>query len=222
MRKTITEYEAELTKLESDIRATAHMVTTDGDLTPEGQKRRHQAWARERRWNEQFDQIADGLTKALEGAQAKAAQARAAMTTMPDGDAAYAQELRLNRRRKRIDAALNAGGTGPLMALIADADDAELPFVLEYIADHHESQGGDSARAGAQIVETALRGRSPEYAAAAQTAGAAGNALSIARAKLEHMSQLLDDPATPPPGEWSHAAMSITNVVPAVADLTAD
>ena len=221
MRKTITAYEAELTRLESDIRATATMTVADPDLTPEGKQRRHQNWGRERRWTEQFDQIADGLTKALEGAQAKADAARATMTTLPAGDAALAQELRMNRRMKRIEAALNAGGTGPLMALIASADDAELPFLLEHINDHHESVGGDQGNAGAQIVEQALRDRSPDYAAAAQTAGAAGNALSIARAKLDYMRGLLDDPATPPPGEWSHAAMSITGVVPEVANLAA-
>lgn len=222
MRKTITEYEADLAKLEADVRSTARMVTTDGDLTDEGKKRRHQAWARERRWNERFDTIAAGLTTALESAQERASRARAAMTTMPDGDAAYAQEMRLNRRRKRIDAALNAGGTGPLLDLIATADDAELPFLLEYIADHHESQGGDSARAGAQIVETALQARDADYAAAAQTAGAAGNAQAIARARLDYMRSLLDDPATPAPGEYDYSGMSITGVVPAVADLTAD
>lgn len=220
-KMTVTDYEAELTRLEADIRATAHMVTTDGDLTPEGRVNRHRNWGRERRWTEQFDQIADGLTKALEGAQARADEARATMTTLPTGDAALAQELRMNRRMKRIEAALNAGGTGPLLDLIASADDAELPFVLEHINDHHESVGGDQGKAGAQIVETALQARDPGYAAAARVAGAAGNAQAIARARLDYMERLLDDPATPPPGEFDYAAMSITGVVPAVADLAA-
>lgn len=220
-RKTVTDFEADLTQLEAAIRQTAMMVTGDPDLTAEGRKRRHKNWGRERRWNEQFDQLATGLTTALEGAQVKAAQARATMTTLPTGDAALAQELRMGRRMKRIEAALNAGGTGPLMALIASADDAELPFLLEHINDHHESVGGDQGRAGAQIVEQALMDRSPEYAAAAQTAGAAGNAQAIARARLDYMGRLLDDPATPAPGEYDYSGMSITGVVPAVADLTA-
>ncbi|MCD2262446.1 hypothetical protein K3888_06990 [Dietzia aurantiaca] len=220
-KKTITTLEADMTRLEADIRATAHMVTTDGDLTPEGRVNRHRNWGKDRKWNEQFDQIATGITSALEGAQAKADAARATMTTLPTGDAALAQEMRMNRRMKRIEAALNAGGTGPLLDLIATADDAELPFLLEHINDHHEAIGGDRANAGAQIVETALRDRNPDYAAAAKTAGAAGAALSIAREKLSYMRGLLDDPHTPPPGEWSHAAMSITGVVPAVADLAA-
>lgn len=220
-KKTITTLEADMTKLEADIRATAHMVTIDGDLTPEGRVNRHRNWGRERRWNEQFDQIATGITSALEGAQAKANKARATMTTLPTGDAALAQELRMGRRMKRIEAALNAGGTGQLMALIASADDAELPFLLEHINDHHESVGGDQGKAGAQIVEQSLMDRSPDYAAAAQIAGAAGNALSIARAKLDYMRGLLDDPATPPPGEWDYSGMSITGVVPEVGELTA-
>lgn len=220
-KKNITAYEAELTKLEANIRATATMTVADPDLTPEGKKRRHQGWAKERKWGEQFDQLATGLTTALESAQERASKARAAMTTMPDGDAALAQELRMNRRVKRIEAALNAGGTGPLMALIASADDAELPFLLEHINDHHESVGGDQGKAGAQIVEQALMDRSPEYAAAAKTAGAAGNAQAIARARLDYMRSLLDDPATPPPGEWDYSGMSITGVVPEVSDLTA-
>ena len=221
MRKTITTYEAELTRLESDIRATATMTVADPDLTQEGQKRRHQNWGKERRWTEQFDTIATGITSALEGAQDKADAARATMTTLPTGDAALAQELRMNRRMKRIEAALNAGGTGPLLDLIASADDAELPFVLEHINDHHESVGGDQGKAGAQIVEQALMDRSPEYAAAAKTAGAAGNAQAIARARLDYMRALLDDPATPPPGEFDYSGMSITGVVPEVGDLTA-
>lgn len=220
-KKTITTYEAELTRLEADIRATATMTVADPDLTDEGKKRRHHAWSKERRWAEQFDQLATGLTTALESAQEKANKARAAMTTMPTGDAALAQELRMGRRIKRIEAAVNAGGTGLLLSLIASADDAELPFLLEHINDHYESVGGDQGRAGAQIVEQALRQRSPEYAAAAQTAGAAGNAQAIARARLDYMRSLLDDPATPPPGEFDYSAMSITGVVPEVGDLTA-
>lgn len=220
-KKTITAYEAELTQLEAAIRQTATMVTGDPDLTAEGKKRRHAGWGKERKWGEQFDQIATGITSALEGAQAKANKARATMTTLPTGDAALAQEMRMNRRMKRVEAALNAGGTGPLMALIASADDAELPFLLEHINDHHESVGGDQGKAGAQIVETSLQTRNPSYAEAAKTAGAAGNALTIARAKIDYMRGLLDDPATPAPGEWSHAAMSITGVVPEVSDLTA-
>ena len=129
-RKTVAQHEADLAKLEATIRQTARMVTTDGDLTDEGKKRRHAGWAKERRWHEQFDTIAAGLTSALEGAQARADAARATMTTLPTGDAALAQEMRMNRRMKRIETALNAGGTGPLLDLIASADDAELPFLL--------------------------------------------------------------------------------------------
>ncbi|GLB63808.1 hypothetical protein NCCP2495_16870 [Dietzia sp. NCCP-2495] len=220
-KKTVTDYEADMTRLEADIRATAHMVTGDPDLTDEGKKRRHRAWSNERRWAEQFDATATGLTTALESAQAKAAAARATMTTMPDGDAALAQEMRMNRRMKRIEAVLNAGGTGPLLDLIATADDAELPFLLEHINDHHESVGGDIGSAGAQIVEQALRDRSPEYAQAAHVAGAANNALTIAREKINYLRALIEDPATPPPGEYALAGMSVTGVVPDVAGLTA-
>ena len=222
-RKTITHLEAELTQLEAAIRQTANMTVADPDLTDDGKKRRHAAWAKERRWAEQFDATANGLLDALNSAQDKADQARATMTTLPTGPDAHAQEQRLNRRRKRIDAALDvsAGGTGKLVDLIASADDAELPFVLEYIADHHEAQGGDAGKAGAQIVEEALRQRSPEYAQAAKVAGAAGNALTITREKLDYLGRLLDDPATPAPQEWDVAGMSITGVVPDVADLAA-
>lgn len=222
MRKTITEYEAELTKLESDIRATAHMVTGDPDLTDEGKKRRHAGWAKERQWHERFDQLATGLIGALEGAQTTAEQARAAMTTMPTADGALqAVESRFSRRRARVDAALASGGTGAVTQLILDADDSELPVLVEYLSDEYALKGGDLGKAGAEIIDQALMDRSSDYAAAAKTAGAAGAALSIAREKLDYVRGLLDDPATPAPGEWSHAAMSITGVVPAVADLAA-
>lgn len=223
MRKTVSEYEAELTRLEADIRATATMVTGDPDLTDAGQKRRHAGWAKERRWHARFDQLAAGLTSALEGAQTRAGQARAAMTTLPTGDAdAHAIEARFNRRKPRVDAALTSNaGTGQLVDLIVSADDTEVGIICEYVADHLALVGGDQAKAGAQIVEQALRQRSPEYAEAARVAGAAGNALMIAREKVEYMRGLLDDPATPPPGEFDYAAMSITGVIPDVGDLAA-
>ena len=105
--------------------------------------------------------------------------------------------------------------------MILDADDSELPILVEYLTDEYALKGGDMAKAGPQIIDEALRQRSDEYAEAARVAGAAGNAQAIAREKIEYMSKLIEDPATPPPGEWSHAAMSITGVVPAVADLAA-
>lgn len=220
--KTITDYEADMTRLEADIRATATMTVADPDLTPEGKKRRHQGWAKERRWNEKFDTIATGLTSALEGAQAKADQARAAMTAVPTGADANAIEARFNRRKARVDAALTSNaGTGPLIDLIVSADATEVGVICEYVADHLALVGGSQAKAGAQIVEQALRQRSPEYDQAARVAGAAGNALAIARAKLDYMRGLLDDPSTPAPGEYDYSGMSITGVVPAVADLAA-
>lgn len=221
-KMTVTDYEAELTRLEADIRATAHMVTTDGDLTDEGKKRRHQAWARERRWHDQFDTIAGGLTSALESAQSRADQARAAMTTLPTGDAAaQAVEARFQRRQKRVDAAIASGGMGAVTQLILDADDSELPVLVEYLTDEYALKGGDLGRAGAEIVEQSLRQRSDEYAQAAHVAGAAGNALTIAREKIEYMSKLIEDPATPAPQEWDVAGMSITGVIPDVGDLAA-
>ena len=192
------------------------------DLTPEGQKRRHQNWAKERRWNERYAELATGLTSALEGAQAKADKARAAMTAVPTGADAHAIESRFQRRQKRVDAALTSNaGTGQLVDLIVNADDTEVGIICEYVADHLALVGGDQAKAGAQIVEQALQARDPGYAEAARVAGAAGNALAIAREKLDYMRGLLDDPATPAPGEWDYAGMQITDVVPAVADLTA-
>lgn len=221
-KRTITTLEADMTRLEADIRATAHMVTIDGDLTPEGRVNRHRAWGKDRRWGEQFDQIATGLTSALEGAQAKADAARATMTTLPTGDAALAAEMRFQRRRARVDAALNAGGTGPLLDLIATADDAELPVLLEYASDHHAAQGGDAGKAGAEIVDQALRQRSPEYDQAVKVAGQAANAATVARERLEYVAKLLADPATPVPGEHSLAAMSVSGIGgPEVANLAA-
>lgn len=220
-RKTVRDYETALAQLEADIRATANRVSIDGDLTPEGKRHRHQKWAQQYGWADQLDATANGLLDTLNAAHDKAAQARAAMTTLPTGEAALAQEMRMNRRMKRIEAALNAGGTGPLLDLIATADDAELPFLLEHINDHHEAIGGDQGNAGAQIVEQALRDRNPDYDAAARVAGQAANALTVAREKVEYVSKLLDDPATPPPGEYSLAAMSVDVAGPDVGDLAA-
>ena len=105
--------------------------------------------------------------------------------------------------------------------MILDADDSELPVLVEYLSDEYALKGGDLGKAGAQIIDEALRQRSDEYAQAAQTAGAAGNALTIARAKLDYMRGLLDDPSTQPPKEYDLAGMSLTGVVPEVSDLAA-
>lgn len=222
MRKTITHLEAELTQLEAAIRASARDTMNDPDLSPEGRTNRHAAWAKERRWHDTYNATAEGMLDALNAAQAKADKARATMTTLPSGDAALAAEMRFQRRRSRVDAALNAGGTGPLLDLIATADDAELPVMLEYVSDHHAAQGGDAGKAGAEIVEQSLRQRSDEYAQAVKVAGQAANAATVARERIEYVGRLLADPATPPPGEHSLAAMSVSGIGgPEVAALAA-
>lgn len=221
-KNTITTLEAELSKLEAAIRASARDTMNDPDLSPEGRTNRHAAWAKERRWQDTFDATANGMLDALNAAQAKADKARATMTTLPAGDAALAAEMRFQRRRARVDAALNAGGTGPLLDLIATADDAELPVLLEYASDHHAAQGGDAGKAGAEIVDQALRQRSPEYDQAVKVAGQAANAATVARERIEYVGRLLTDPATPVPGEHSLAAMSVSGIGgPEVAALAA-
>ena len=221
-KRTITHLEAELTKLEAAIRASARDTMNDPDLTAEGRAKRHQAWGRERRWAETFDATAESLLDALNSAQDRAAQARAALTTLPTGDAALAAELRFQRRRARVDAALASGGTGALVDLLATVDDSELPLLVEYATDHYATTGGDAGRAGAEIIEQSLRQRSDEYDQAAKVAGAAANAATVARERIEYVGRLLADPATPVPGEYSLAAMSVSGIGgPAVADLAA-
>lgn len=222
-KRTVTHLEAELTKLEAAIRASARDTMNDPDLSPEGRTNRHQAWAKERGWHDTYDATADGMLDALTAAQDKANKARATMTTLPDGDAALAAEMRFQRRRARVDAALTSNaGTGPLIDLIVNADDTELPVILEYVADHHAAQGGDAGKAGAEIVDQALRQRSDEYDQAVQVAGQAANAATVARERLEYVAKLLADPATPPPGEYSLAGMSVSGIGgPEVAALAA-
>lgn len=222
MTRTIAHYEAELTKLEAAIRASARDTMNDPDLSPAGRVNRHQAWGRERRWQDTFDATANGLLDALNSAQDRADQARATMTTLPSGDAALAAEMRFQRRRARVDAALASGGTGAVTQLILDADDSELPVLLEYLSDEYSLKGGDLGKAGAEIVDEALRQRSDEYAEAVKVAGQAGNAATVARERIEYVGRLLADPATPPPGEHSLAAMSVSGIGgPEVAALAA-
>ena len=220
-RKTITHLEAELTKLEAAIRASARDTMSDPDLSPEGRTNRHAAWAKERRWHDTYSATAEGMLDALNTAQDKANKAREKMTTLPAGDAALAAEMRFQRRRARVDAALASGGTGPLLDLIATADDTELPVMLEYVSDHYAAQG-DAGKAGAEIVDQALRQRSDEYDQAVRVAGQAANAATVARERIEYVGRLLTDPATPSPGEYELAGMSVTGIGgDAVADLTA-
>ena len=220
-RKTITHLEAELTKLEAAIRASARDTMSDPDLSPEGRTNRHAAWAKERGWQDTYNATAEGMLDALNAAQDKADKARATMTTLPAGDAALAAEMRFQRRRARVDAALASGGTGPLLDLIATADDTELPVMLEYVSDHYAAQG-DAGKAGAEIVDQALRQRSDEYDQAVRVAGQAANAATVARERIEYVGRLLADPATPVPGEYSLAAMSVSGIGgPEVAALAA-
>ena len=221
-RKTITHLEAELTQLEAAIRASARDTMNDPDLSPEGRTNRHAAWGRERKWADQFDATANGMLDALNAAQDKADKARATMTTLPAGDAALAAEMRFQRRRARVDAALASGGTGPLLDLIATADDTELPVMLEYVSDHYAATGGDAGKAGAEIVDQALRQRSDEYDRAVKVAGQAANAATVARERIEYVGRLLADPATPVPGEYALAGMSVSGIGgPEVAALAA-
>lgn len=220
-RKTALDYQTALLKLEADVRASARDTVADPDLTPEGRVKRHQNWVKERRWADAYQEAATGLMRALEGAQAKAAQERAKMTALPSGDAAIAAEMRLARRMKRINAALESGGTAALSKLVSEADDTELPVIVEYLADHHQSIGGVLGKAGAQIVEQALRERNPDYDAAARMAGQAGNALAVAREKVKYVSRLIEDPHTRPPGEYELANMSITVAGDEVGNLEA-
>lgn len=221
-RKTITHLEAELTKLEAAIRASARDTMNDPDLSPEGRTNRHAAWAKERGWNDTYNATAEGMLDALNAAQDKADKARATMTTLPAGDAALAAEMRFQRRRARVDAALASGGTGPLLDLIATADDTELPVMIEYVSDHYAATGGDAGKAGAEIVDQALRQRSPEYDQAVKVAGQAANAATVARERIEYVGRLLADPATPVPGEYALAGMSVSGIGgPEVAALAA-
>ena len=220
-KKTVTHLEAELTKLEAAIRASARDTMNDPDLSPEGRTNRHAAWAKERRWHDTYSATAEGMLDALNTAQDKANKAREKMTTLPAGDAALAAEMRFQRRRARVDAALASGGTGPLLDLIATADDTELPVMLEYVSDHYAAQG-DAGKAGAEIVDQALRQRSDEYDQAVRVAGQAANAATVARERIEYVGRLLADPATPVPGEYSLAAMSVSGIGgPEVAALAA-
>lgn len=222
MTRTIAHYEAELTKLEAAIRASARDTMNDPDLTAEGRTNRHAAWARERGWQDTYNATAEALLDALNSAQDRAAQARAALTTLPAGDAALAAELRFQRRRARVDAALASGGTGALVDLLATVDDTELPLLIEYVSDHYATTGGDIGKAGVEIVEQSLRQRSDEYDQAVKVAGQAANAATVARERIEYVGRLLTDPATPSPGEYELAGMSVTGIGgDAVADLTA-
>ena len=163
MTRTIAHYEAELTQLEAAVRASARDTMNDPDLSAEGRVNRHRAWGRERRWQDTFDAASNGMLDALNSAQDRATKARAAMTTLPSGDAALAAEMRFQRRRARVDAALASGGTGALVDLLATVDDSELPLLVEYATDHYATTGGDAGRAGAEIIEQSLRQRSDEY-----------------------------------------------------------
>lgn len=218
-RKTALDYENDLIELEARIRKSADQTMASPDLTPEGKASHHAGWVKERQWREQYAEAASGLLRALESAGARATEARQKLTAMPTGEAALAAEMRHARRAKRVEAALASGGTGPLSQLIAEADDSELAVLLEHASDHFEAAGGQTAKAGAEMIEDALRDKFPEYGMAAKVAGASGAAASIARQRIAHVEALLDDPSTREPSRHDQSRMSITVAGDEVGDL---
>ena len=222
MTKKISDHEYDLDDSIAAIRSMASVVSTDGNLTDSGKAEAFSARVRLDGARERGTAAADAMRAAFRATKETAAAHRAKMTTQPaDVNVAMLAALNFNRRQKMIDATLADGGMGGVQALIEQATDADLPVLVEYIGDHYRMRGGDTAKAGEQIVEQSLRARSPEYSAAAQLATQAATAEQVIDQKVQHLQQLAEDHTTPMPSEHSLATKSVNIVSDALGDLDA-
>jgi hypothetical protein len=202
-RKTIAQHEAELAELEAAIRFRIHEAKADDTLTEKGVVERVRNWGIQEKWAERLAEHSTAILGALDATKATAANERAKLATLPEGDAALAAELRFMRRRGRIDAAIESGGAGAVQRLLSEAEPQDLPVLAEHIVDGYEAKGGNTAGAGAQLVENELRARSPEYDRASTVAARAANGATFARARLDYLQRLAGDPNTPVPADWA-------------------
>lgn len=177
----ITDAAAELDRITAEARAVASAYRQSRDLTPQGRANAFTQDHRRARWAEELTECATRMAGALDKVGNRATSARAKLTAPKvDTQAAILAELRHARRADGYRAAI-ADNPNNAAQLIADAESAELPALLELL----EHTGGASASLVAESVESGLRERSPEYAAAVDATARVAEARAWVAARVD-------------------------------------
>lgn len=219
-RKTLRQLEANLIALRADAAVYADRVKGDSGLTPEGQARQMSGWGQQRKWGDQLATLETQMTAALEAARTRAATERAKLAGLTGTtEERTLAELRHARRAGVLEAAIKTGPSA-VADLIAQALPEDVPLIVESVSDRATVSDDSAATGLREAVEHGLRTRSPEYAAAAKTAGMVDSAQHIVTAQLEATRQAITDPHAKPPAEHGLAAMSVDVAGTDVGDLT--
>lgn len=219
-RKTLRQLEANLIALRADAAVYADRVKGDSGLTPEGQTRQMAGWGKQRRWDDQLATLEAQMHAALEAARTRAAAKRDEMAGITGTtEQRTLAELRHARRAGVLEAAISKGPAA-VAQLIADARAEDVPLIVESVQDRAATSEKVAATGMLEGIEHGLRTRSPEYAAAAKTAGMVDSAQHIVTAQLEATRQAITDPHAKPPAEHGLAAMSVDVAGTDVGDLT--
>lgn len=220
MSKTLRELEAELADLRATVGPVAAEVRSDPDLTPEGQAKRMQGWAKERRWNERLEATEAAMLAALDTAQGKADALRQTMTALPDDpQERNIAEMRHQRRDRVLQHKVDAGPHA-VLEMITNARPEDVPLLAESIADHASIADRLTSDALTQALDHGLRARSDEYAAAADVAGLVPSMRRVVDQQIEWTRQAISDPTAKAPSEHSEARISVTAAGDGFANLT--
>lgn len=158
----LSDADAEMSRIASEARTVAADYRASRDLTDEGRRNAFASDHRRARWAAELQECAARMAGALDNAEARVTTARENMTAPKvDTNTAILAELRHARRADNYRAAIS-DNPGAAAALVAEAETAELPALLELL----KYTEGVSAPLVADAVERGLRDRSPEYAAA--------------------------------------------------------
>lgn len=221
MAKTLRDIETELDALRAEARATATRLKSSGDMTDKGVADAFARHAASGNWQTRAEDLARAARQAMDGAAVTRDELRAKMTT-PTGtvEEQLLAEMRASRSSRRLDAIL-AEGPGGLLDLITNASDVDLPILVDTITDHYAAAGGGVGKAGMETLDVALQQRSPDYAAAASTAGRAESYRPVLAERLKFAKDAVSAPDAGDPTPGGMAGVSVTALGDDVAGLAA-
>ncbi|GAA1709334.1 hypothetical protein GCM10009831_18700 [Dietzia cercidiphylli] len=213
--------ETELDAIRTEARATATRLRSSGDYTPQGIADTFDRYRQHNAWDDKVAELAAAASAAIDNASRQRDELKSAMVT-PTGttEEQLLAELRHQRRAQRVSAALEAGA-GALVELIVNADQADLPLLHEHAVDYYSVRGGQAGEAGMAMIDHALQQRSPEYAAAASTAGRAESTRHVIAEKLKFVQAAVTDPNASDPTPGGVATVSVSAAGEDVANLAA-
>lgn len=219
MAKTLRDIETEMDAIRAEARAEARRLKTSGDYTDKGIADAFSNIAKHRNWSGLIEDLERAARHAVDSAAPQRDALRAQLTT-PTGtvEEQLLAEMRASRSSRRLDAIL-AEGPGGLLDLITNASDVDLPILVDTVTDHYAAAGGGVGKAGMETLEVALQQRSPDYAAAASTAGRAESYRPVLDERLRFAKDAVASPDAGDPTPGGMAEVSVTALGDDVAGL---